>query len=233
MAPRGAGSAATHGVGTAVKNFLIIVIVALACAVAVLYQFREPLKESAYARLTADMFVTEDSDDFDPGPALGSSFPGLHAQYRGRRVSLLDDFRGRNGTVVVASRSLDWCPYCRRQMVQLQAHRSAFDRAGIGLLAITYDSPLALQAFAEQFAITIPLLSDIDALSFKTLGILNDQYQPGDGEYGIPHPGMIVVDRNGLVVGKLFIEAYSSRVDAASALAFARERLGVDDPTPP
>jgi hypothetical protein len=30
------------------------------------------------------------------------------------------------------------------------------------------------------------------------------------------------------VVGKLFLEAYSQRVDALAALAFAREALGIE-----
>ena len=98
------------------------------------------------------------------------------------------------------------------------------------MVAITYDDPALQQAFIDKFAITIPVLSDVDALSFKTLGILNEDYMPGDFQYGIPHPGMIVIDPAGKVVGKLFLEAYSSRVDAAAALAFARTALGLDPP---
>ena len=71
------------------------------------------------------------------------------------------------------------------------------------------------------------LLSDIDGPSFKTLGILNDQYQPGDERYGIPLPGMIIVSPDGTVVGKLLIEAYSSRVDSDAALAFAKTELNI------
>ncbi len=74
------------------------------------------------------------------------------------------------------------------------------------------------------------MLSDTNALSFKTLGILNENYTPGDFQYGIPHPGIIVVDRDGRVVGKLFLEDYSSRVDSTAALAFARTALGVAPP---
>jgi peroxiredoxin len=86
------------------------------------------------------------------------------------------------------------------------------------------------QAFIDKFDITIPMLSDEDALSFKTLGILNEDYAPGDSQYGIPHPGMIVIDINGRVVGKQFLEAYSSRVDSAAALAFAKASLGIASP---
>jgi peroxiredoxin len=190
-----------------------------------LYIFREPLREFAYATITEDMFVSVDDDDFDPGPAIGSRFPGIRAVYRSKEVSLLEEFAGSRGTALVASRSFDWCPYCMRQLIQLQAHKPAFDAAGVGLVAITYDAPKLQRIFIDKHGISIPVLSDIDALSFKTLGILNTDYQPGDSQYGIPHPGMIVVDPRGVVVGKLFLEAYSVRVDARSALAYALEVL--------
>ena len=73
--------------------------------------------------------------------------------------------------------------------------------------------------------LSVSLLSDIEARSFKTLGILNREFQPGDPQYGIPHPGIIVINPGGEVVGKLFLEAYSSRVDSAAVLAFARSSL--------
>lgn len=211
------------------KKFLVVTSAVLLMAAALIYLFREPLKEMAFARLTADMFVDADQDSFDPGPAIGSHFPGLRAAYQGRDVSLIDEFAGDRGTIFIASRSLDWCPYCMRQMIQLQAYKAEFDAAGIGMVGITYDDPALQQVFIDKFDITIPILSDVNALSFKTLGILNEQYQPGDVQYGIPHPGMIIINPRGMVVGKLFLEAYSSRVDSAAALAFARTALGMDE----
>jgi peroxiredoxin len=212
------------------KNTLKILAALLLLALALAYVFREPLKELAFTVLTQDMFVASDNDDFDPGPAVGSNFPGLQASYQGRTITLINEFVGRNGTVFIASRSVDWCPYCMRQMIQLQEHKGGFDAAGIGMVAITYDDPALQQAFIDKFAITIPMLSDMQALSFKTLGILNEEYQPGDFQYGIPHPGMIVIDPAGKVVGKLFLKAYSSRVDSAAALAFANTSLGIEHP---
>jgi len=210
------------------KKILTWTAALLALVIALGYLFREPLRDLAVDRLTRDMFVAVDDDDFNPGPAIGSRFPGLRATYQGRAVTLLEEFAGDNGTIFIASRSLDWCPYCMRQMIQLQAHKAGFDAAGIGMVAMTYDDPALQQAFADKYGITIPLLADSDALSFKTLGILNGDYAPGDFQYGIPHPGMIVIDTRGVVVGKLFLEAYSSRVDSAAALAFARSALGLD-----
>jgi len=210
------------------QRFLITAAAMLLGAAALVFLFRAPLKDVAIDQLTANMFVAEDRDSFDPGPALGSHFPGLRALYQGRDITRLDEFSGEHGTIFIASRSLDWCPYCMRQMIHLQQHKAGFDAAGIGMVGMTYDDPALQRAFIDKFAISIPILSDNKALSFKTLGILNEKYQPGDMQYGIPHPGMIIIDTRGKVVGKLFLEAYSTRVDSAAALAFARASLGLE-----
>ncbi len=210
------------------KKTLKIIAAVFLLALVLGYVLREPVKELTFSMLTQDMFVASDNDNFDPGPAVGSNFPGLQATYQGRTITLINEFVGVNGTVFIASRSIDWCPYCMRQLIQLQERKSDFDAAGIDMVAITYDDPALQQAFVDKFAITIPVLSDVKALSFKTLGILNEDYALGDLQYGIPHPGMIVINPAGKVVGKLFLESYSSRVDSAAALAFARTTLGID-----
>ena len=212
------------------KTLKILTALLLLLSLALAYVFREPLKELAFTILTQDMFVAFDNDDYDPGPAVGSNFPGIQATYQNRRITLINEFAGKKGTLFIASRSYDWCPYCMRQMIQLQEHKAGFEAAGIGMVAITYDDPALQQAFIDKYAVTIPVLSDVDALSFKTLGILNEDYAPDDFQYGIAHPGMIVIDPAGKVVGKMFLENYSSRVDAAVVLAYAKAVLGLDPP---
>ncbi|MCX2972527.1 redoxin domain-containing protein [Halieaceae bacterium IMCC8485] len=185
------------------------------------------LKPLIYEQITSDMFVSVDSDVFDPGPALGSDFPGVIATYKGRELRLIAEFAGSNGTVFVATRSAQWCPYCMKQMIQLQEYKAVYDKAGIAIVAMTYDDPELQQAFVDQWGISYPIIHDVDTLSFKTLGILNRSYNPGDEAYGIPHPGTIIVNPDGKVVGKLFLEAYSVRVDALSTLIFAKQALGL------
>lgn len=211
------------------KKLLIFLFVMSVAAVAI-FAFRGPLTEMAYDEVTRDMFVVADNDAFNPGPSIGSHFPGVTATWQGREVRRLDKFAGIRGTVFVATRSVDWCPYCMKQMIQLQEHKAAYDEAGIALVAMTYDEPALQQVFVDKWGIEYPLLHDVDTLSFKTLGILNKSYQPGDDAYGIPYPGSIVINPEGKVVGKLFLEAYSVRVDALSALDYALEALDLVDP---
>ena len=109
--------------------------------------------------------------------------------------------------------------------MQLQGSLGSFEQAGIGVAALTYDSPTLQQAFVDKFSITYPVLSDIDAASVTALGILDSEYGPGDPNHGVAHPGVFVLDANQQIVGKVFIEGYEKRVDAAGVLAYAQQAL--------
>jgi peroxiredoxin len=207
------------------KKFLLIAGAALVLFAVTVLVFREPLKEAAYDKATQDMYTEADEDAFDVGPAVGSRFPGVTALYQDEQIGLIEPFAGPRGTVFMASRSFDWCPFCMKQMIQLNQYADDFADAGFGLVAITYDSPDVLAAFAAEHGITIPMLSDIDAISFKTLGILNPDYAPGEHHYGIPYPGTLIIDPEGRVVGKLFLESYRNRVSAPAVLALAEDLL--------
>jgi peroxiredoxin len=112
-----------------------------------------------------------------------------------------------------------------RQLVQLQENIAAFNAAGIAVVALTYDAPDLQQAFVSEQGISYPLLSDIDATSIKAMGILNTEYSPGDDHYGIPFPGIYVVNSDMEIVGKIFLDGYRTRVDARGVLQYALEAL--------
>lgn len=59
----------------------------------------------------------------------------------------------------------------------------------------------------------------------KALGVLNEDYAPGDSNYGIPHPGVFVLNPQQEIVGKIFVESFRTRVDGAGVLAYALEVL--------
>ena len=212
------------------KKLLSTVIVLALILAGLFYLFRDQLQYMAEESMTSNMFVSAEAATFNPGPRIGSDFPGVQASYRGRNVTLLEEFTGGNGVILIALRSVDWCPFCKKQLIQLQETHPLFEANGIGLVAITYDDPALQDAFSEEHSIRIPILSDNQALSFKTLGILHPDYQPGDENYGIPHPGLIILDREGEVVGKLFVEDPYLRVDSKEVLRHAKKVLGVEGP---
>jgi len=92
------------------------------------------------------------------------------------------------------------------------------------MVTITYDTPEMQQAFIDAASLTYPFLSDIDAASMQAMGILNQEYGPDDENYGLPYPGIFVLNAEQEIVGKIFVERYQIRVDAPTTLAYA---LGV------
>lgn len=197
------------------------VLLVVAVLIAVGFIFKTPLKEALYEKVTNDMFVSADTDEFNPGIAIGELFPTINATYQEKKITDVSELGGNKGTVFVVSRSVVWCPFCMKQMAQLNENLEAFQQAGINVVGLTYDSPAEQQPFKDKFSIAYPLLSDNDASTVKILGILNEQYQPGENAYGIGHPGAFVINNDGVIVGKIFIEAYSARIDAAALLNYA------------
>jgi peroxiredoxin len=109
--------------------------------------------------------------------------------------------------------------------VQLQGELGKFRSAGIGVVAITYDAPALQQKFIERYSITYPVLSDVGAATMSALRILDPGHPPGDRGYGVPYTGVFVVDRNGRIAGKVFLEGVTRRVDADGVLAYAEQVL--------
>lgn len=90
------------------KKVLLSIVGVLAVVVAGGYLFRAPLMDMLKERITADMFVAQDSDSFDPGLAIGSTFPPLKAQHEGKIISDMGQFVEDRGMVFIANRSVDW-----------------------------------------------------------------------------------------------------------------------------
>ena len=72
------------------------------------YLFRQPLMEMAGESVTADMFVSADTDSFDPGLAIGEQFPALLASYQGEPITDMGEFLSDKGMIFMANRSVDW-----------------------------------------------------------------------------------------------------------------------------
>ena len=57
------------------------------------------------------------------------------------------------------------------------------------------------------------------------LGVLNESNSPGEPAYGIPHPGVFVVNTDNEIAGKIFIESFRERVDGPGTLRYALDVL--------
>jgi peroxiredoxin len=74
-----------------------------------------------------------------------------------------------------------------------------------------YDSPAKLAHFSEKYGITFPVLSDPKSSAIIQLGILNPTYDPSTRYYGVPYPGVFLLNSKGVIVGKFAEKDYRDR----------------------
>lgn len=89
----------------------------------------------------------------------------------------------------------------------------------MGAAAISYDSVPILKNFAERRGIRYPLLSDPDSKIIRAFGLLNTQLKPDSPIYGVPRPGLLLVDDTGVVREMFFEDDYRERYTVAGVLA--------------
>ncbi len=161
---------------------------------------------------------------FPTGPSLGAPFPEVKlADQHGDEVDL-HAARGGRRAVIVFHRSAQWCAFCRRQLTQVQEALAAFEGAGVAVFAISPDLVPHLAEFAHEAGITYPMLSDEGSNLIRDLGILNDLIRPDEPRYGIPFPGVYVLDEAGTVLRKYFYQHYRER---PHPLFILQDALGV------
>jgi peroxiredoxin len=97
--------------------------------------------------------------------------------------------------------------------VQLSEHAEKFTAVGISLVSVSYDPRAELNKFHQRSDLAFPLLEDKDSALIKTLGILNTGPQPGDSAYGIPYPGIFLLDRDGIIRAKFAEADFRQRPD--------------------
>jgi len=157
-----------------------------------------------------------------PTIPIGAALPAIDSVDQNGDKHSFADLSGEKGLILVMSRSFDWCPYCIRQLQQLVEAKSQFNALGFNVTTMTYDSVATLKEAEEEYETTFPMLHDADSAHIKAMGILNLQYEPGQRAYGIPYPGIFVLDSKGVVRAKLAEEDYRIRPDFSLVLEAAK-----------
>lgn len=94
------------------------------------------------------------------------------------------------------------------QLGQIQPY---FERLGVSVASMTYDRPGTNARFMARRELNFPLLSDKSSRHVRAMGIL-DRDAKGRNR-GIPHPGMVLVSREGEVLAKFARSGYVERPD--------------------
>jgi len=102
-----------------------------------------------------------------------------------------------------------------------------FERQHIAVFAISYDAVDVLHNFATKHGITYALLSDEGSKVIRDLGLLNEQvYEQHaaygvpkqDRHWGVPYPGVFLLDARGYVTQKRFHQSYRERETGVGVL---------------
>lgn len=99
-------------------------------------------------------------------------------------------------------------------MVQLQRDLDKIEAAGVRVLGVSYDSVEILKKFSDSAGIAFPLLSDEGSQTIRAYGIYHRD--------GIPYPGIFVLDGQGIIREKLFLEGYQIRPENSHLIEAAK-----------
>ena len=158
------------------------------------------------------------------GLRAGQKAPDFSARDQFGKTQTLDSLRGSKGTVLLFYRSADWCPYCKGQLIQLQAAKERFEKQGIKLAGISYDSVEILKYFSDRRKIDFPLLSDPDSKIIGMYQVLNAEAVGPNA--GMARPGYFFVDPEGMIREKFFEAKYRERLTGNTVLSKLFPELG-------
>jgi len=166
------------------------------------------------------------------GVAVGERAPALDVVDSSGAARSLESLMGERGAVIYFNRSLDWCPICLRQTLELEEYVEAFAEAGWPVAVLTYDPVETLAQAADRRGLTMTLLSDEGSETIDAFGVRDPIYaDPDHLAHGVPYPITFVIDRDGVVVAKFWHEAglgqqrgYATRISAEDVLAAVQSR---------
>jgi peroxiredoxin len=158
------------------------------------------------------------------GLRAGQKAPDFSAVDQFGQTQTLESLRGPKGTVLLFYRSADWCPYCKGQLIQLQAAKARFEKQGIKLAGISYDNVEILKYFSGRRKIEFPLLADPDSQIIRKYQVLNTEAVGPNA--GMARPGYFYIDPEGVIREKLFEANYRERLTGNRVLSKLFPELG-------
>ena len=163
-----------------------------------------------------------------PGLKPGAHAPAFSLKDQSGKKQDLASLTGPKGLLVLFFRSADWCPFCKGQLVDLQAAQGEFEAEGVRVAAVSYDSRDILQDFAKRKTIKYPLLSDPHSELIDKFGIRNPE---GEGiEAGNPYTGYYLLAPDGTIQQRFFEGAYVNRLTANNLYGNLYGKLPLPEP---
>jgi peroxiredoxin len=186
------------------------------------------LNISKYALYLGFLFIfssyTSLGQDFVWAPDFpeGSSIPVLEAPDQDSQLQTLTSLSGEKGLMLFFSRSFDWCPFCKAQLKNIIAIQDEMAALGFNIASMTYDPVETLKLVESDFGVTFSMLHDEGIKHVDAFGIRNSDPGPDSFAYGIPHPGIMLINPDGIIMRKFAEENFRERPDLSYVLEVAR-----------
>jgi peroxiredoxin len=142
----------------------------------------------------------------------GASIPGFELKDQSGKTQDFNSLKGSNGLLLIFSRSADWCPLCKSQLIDFEASRRNFEEKGIRVASITYDSPEVLKTFAQRKNVNFELLSDPDSKVIDAFGVRN--LEVTGMQAGIAIPNYYLIGPDGVIRHRWEEDTLDNRVTA-------------------
>ncbi|MFQ5693773.1 MAG: redoxin domain-containing protein, partial [Nitrospinota bacterium] len=124
---------------------------------------------------------------------VGDQAPDFSAKATGDREIRLSDYRGKKN-VMLAFFPFAFSPVCSEQIPEYSANADRFAALDVEVLAVSVDSPWSQNAWAEQYGIRFPVLSDFSKKITTDYGLLH--------EMGMSQRAVVIIDKDGKVAYK-------------------------------
>ena len=149
-----------------------------------------------------------------PGPGVGEAFPhSLAALDQNGNPQSLEKLYGTKGAAVFFVRSADWCPFCKRQLVDINARLADFEALGLSVISVSVDEVPLIKQFADEQNVGYAMLADPAGDINEQLGIRDEQYPVGSAQFGVPRPTLYIIDRSGTIRARYMEPTYRTRPD--------------------
>jgi peroxiredoxin len=175
--------------------------------------FKPTTAGAALLAVTA-LLSTSHARAAEPGPQVGDAFSHeLAAPDQSGRQQTLASLMGEKGVVVLFVRSADWCPFCKAQLADANAHFSRFEDLGLAVVSVSVDAVPEIAAFAEEVGVRYTMLADPGGAINLELGIRDEQYPVGSAQFGVPRPVLYLIDRGGTIRLRYMEPTFRTRPD--------------------
>ncbi len=140
--------------------------------------------------------------DVDVTIKVGELAPDFVSTDASGEAVTLADYRGQANVMLVFYRG-NWCPFCVSHLDDIQNLFPILEKYETQLLAISPDDAKASQKLAKKFDQPYRFVADVDLTIADLYGVRRDEK--------IPHPAVVLIDKQGVVVWYYAGENYKQR----------------------